>query len=142
MATERSLPVMRCLGLRERSAPGIRSQYPINSSNGVLSSISGLIHTPITAELYKVNSYSPGVCSKSVKMPHAKRTTSARLSSFCTATSREASLFSGTLGGSRPSTGEERTIALGFFYADIKHEILPVKTGYLSHRLIPYFRGP
>ena len=40
---------------------------PIKSSNGFLSGISHMIDTPVTAELYKVNSYGPGSMVKAHK---------------------------------------------------------------------------
>ena len=110
---------------------------PIKSSNEVLASISHMIDIPITAELYKINSYGPGDMFKAHQdSPRGDN----HLGTLVVAVP---SCFEGGEFILRNS-GEEMTFdwsTLGrkdhpqdlhwvFFYADIEHEILPVKTGY------------
>ena len=110
---------------------------PIRFSNQVLSNISRLIDTPIAAELYKINSYSPGGMFK------AHKDTSLGENHLGTLVVALPSHFEGGEFVLRKS-GEEMTFDWStsgrkdyphdlhwiFFYADIEHEILPVKTGY------------
>ena len=110
---------------------------PIKSSNEVLASISRLIDIPITAELYKINSYGPGGMFK------AHQDTPRGENHLGTLVVALPSHFEGGEFILRKS-GEEMSLdwsTLGrkdhphdlhwvFFYADVEHEILPVKTGY------------
>ena len=110
---------------------------PIKASNGVLSSISRLIDIPITAELYKINSYGPGGMFKAHQdTPRGQNhlgTLVVALPShfeggeFILRKSGEETTFDWSTSGRKDHPRDLHWI---FFYADIEHEILPVKAGY------------
>ena len=133
--------------LREETSPlarEIRSEAfglnfdPIKSSNGILSGISHLIDTPVTAELYKVNSYGPGSMVKAHKstQPEGNRlgTLVVVLPShfeggeFILRDSGEEMTFNWSTSGRKDHPHDLQWV----FFTDIEQEILPVKTG---HRL-------
>jgi hypothetical protein len=112
---------------------------PIKPSNGILSSISRLIDIPITAELYKINSYGPGGMFKEhrdtprgndhrgtlvVALP-----TDFEGGEFILRKEGEEMKFDWSTSGRKD---HPRDLHWVYFHAHISHEILPVKTG---HRL-------
>ena len=110
---------------------------PIVPSNGILSEISRLIAISIRAELYKINSYGHG------GMFHAHQDTPRGDNHIGTLVVAFPSAFEGGEFVLRKSGGEtvldwstagraahSNELHWVFFYSDIEHEILPVKTGY------------
>lgn len=110
---------------------------PIKSSNQVLSTISHLIDTPITTELYKINSYGPGGMFKAHQdtprgQDHLGTLVVALPSpfeggEFILRKSGEEMTFDWSTSGRKDHPHDLLWV---FFYADIEHEVLPVKSGY------------
>ena len=110
---------------------------PIKPSNGILSGIARLIDIPITAELYKINSYGPGGMFKAHQdTPRGENhlgtlvvalPSSFEGGEFILRKSGEEMTFDWSSSGRKDHPHDLHWV---FFYADIEHEILPVKTGY------------
>ena len=121
---------------------------PLQSSNEILSSISRLIDTPITAKLYKINSHSPGgmykvhqdaPCQENhlgtlvVTLPNRFEGGEVILRK-----SGEEQILDWSTSGRKDHPHDLHWV---FFYAGIEHEILPVKTGYCLNVSYQIFGG-
>jgi len=110
---------------------------PIKPSNEILSGIARLIDIPITAELYKINSYGPrGMFRAHQDTPRGENhlgtlvvalPSSFEGGEFILRKSGEEMTFDWSSSGRKDHPHDLHWV---FFYADIEHEILPVKTGY------------
>lgn len=118
---------------------------PIKSSNEVLASISRMIDVPITAELYKINSYGSGGMFKAHQdTPRGENHLGMLVvalpscfegGEFILRKSGEEMTFDWSTSGRKDHPQDLHWV---FFYADIEHEILPIKTGYcltVSYRI-------